>query len=142
MKKMLKLFGSLFLLAAIFTGCSQNSADPNKDDGETVEQFIAKLNAWGSGVSTDGQYSLTITSESFIIKVKDSSDNFVYIGGDEESSTSSLSQFHKIANNQYQLKEGLICTIDGTQVKIFFNQELPENFPIPSELIFIKNTSN
>ena len=154
MKKMLKLFGSLFLLAAIFTRCSQNSADPNKDDGETVEQIIERYKDWGTGYSTDGKFKVEIKDYDLSVTMKNVDGNYVNIGW-ELNFNHYIGKFSKQANNKLVMHDAddlffclsinnnylYITEIDSDLEAMFTDENLDSSITLdfPESITFIKS---
>lgn len=63
MKKLIKHIALSILLTALFVSCGNPAMPQDQDDGETVEQFLEKLVAFGAGVTEDGTMTVTFVKK-------------------------------------------------------------------------------
>lgn len=63
MKKLINLIALTIALAVVFVGCGNPAIPQDQDDGETVEQFLEKLVAFGAGVTEDGTMKVTFVKK-------------------------------------------------------------------------------
>ena len=63
MKKLINLIVLTIALAVVFVGCGNPAIPLDQDDGETVEQFLDKLVAFGAGVTEDGTMKVTFVKK-------------------------------------------------------------------------------
>ena len=71
MKKLINLIALTIALAVVFVGCGNPAIPQDQDDGETVEQFLDKLVAFGAGVTEDGTMKVTFVKKDISVYESD-----------------------------------------------------------------------